>query len=94
MMNDCSYLRIYTGQSKLNHHLQSARVLPNSGSLSGHGERGNIELISFNLTSVILATDNFSAANKLGEGGFGVVYKVIFLTLEVIKSPLQISFNF
>ena len=30
----------------------------------------------FSLKSVSAATDNFSDANKLGEGGFGPVYKV------------------
>jgi hypothetical protein len=31
--------------------------------------------IEFNMIKV--ATENFSSANKLGEGGFGVVYKVM-----------------
>ena len=30
---------------------------------------------SFSFASVSAATDNFSDANKLGEGGFGPVYK-------------------
>ncbi|KAI3909860.1 hypothetical protein MKW92_048515, partial [Papaver armeniacum] len=35
----------------------------------------NTESMQFNFSTVIAATDNFSEANKLGEGGFGSVYK-------------------
>ncbi|XP_035542286.1 receptor-like serine/threonine-protein kinase SD1-6 isoform X2 [Juglans regia] len=35
----------------------------------------DVELPLFSYESVLAATDNFSAANKLGEGGFGPVYK-------------------
>lgn len=35
------------------------------------------ELQIFSFESVALATDYFSDANKLGEGGFGPVYKVL-----------------
>ncbi|XP_077254011.1 receptor-like serine/threonine-protein kinase SD1-8 isoform X1 [Tasmannia lanceolata] len=35
----------------------------------------DLELPSFDLGIVAIATDNFSVANKLGEGGFGPVYK-------------------
>ena len=36
----------------------------------------NRELKIFNFQTIAAATDNFSTANKLGEGGFGPVYKV------------------
>ena len=35
-----------------------------------------VKMPLFSFTSVSAATDNFSDANKLGEGGFGPVYKV------------------
>ncbi|CAL5408589.1 unnamed protein product [Camellia sinensis] len=35
----------------------------------------NAELPLFNLTNIVVATDNFSSSNKLGRGGFGTVYK-------------------
>ncbi|KAG1368213.1 receptor-like serine/threonine-protein kinase SD1-8 [Cocos nucifera] len=34
-----------------------------------------LELPLFELSTIVVATDNFSIANKLGEGGFGTVYK-------------------
>jgi len=34
-----------------------------------------IKLFSFD--SMVKATDNFSISNRLGQGGFGIVYKVI-----------------
>ena len=33
---------------------------------------------TFSYAELRTATDDFSAANKLGEGGFGPVYKVIY----------------
>ncbi|KAK9932428.1 hypothetical protein M0R45_019666 [Rubus argutus] len=43
------------------------------------GGRNDTELPLFNLRSILAATNNFSEANKLGEGGFGPVYKGILL---------------
>ena len=34
------------------------------------------ELEYFKLSTITVATNNFSPANKLGQGGFGSVYKV------------------
>jgi hypothetical protein len=39
-------------------------------------DKKDAELPLFSYESVSSATNNFSAANKLGEGGFGPVYKV------------------
>ena len=36
----------------------------------------NLQVLSY--TTVKNATDNFSSQNKLGEGGYGPVYKVIY----------------
>jgi hypothetical protein len=36
------------------------------------------DLIVFGYLTIKVATDNFSEDNKLGEGGFGAVYKVAF----------------
>ncbi|WJZ96106.1 hypothetical protein VitviT2T_014827 [Vitis vinifera] len=35
----------------------------------------SVESLEFNLNSIRVATENFSDANKLGQGGFGIVYK-------------------
>ena len=40
------------------------------------GGKEDIELPIFDLTAIANATDNFSRENKLGEGGFGSVFKV------------------
>jgi hypothetical protein len=40
------------------------------------GGKQDMVLPIFDLTAITKATDNFSNDNKLGEGGFGPVYKV------------------
>ncbi|GLT31293.1 hypothetical protein SLA2020_060390 [Shorea laevis] len=38
-------------------------------------EDDNAEALQFDFNTIRIATDNFSSMNKLGEGGFGAVYK-------------------
>ncbi|KAF2317371.1 hypothetical protein GH714_020847 [Hevea brasiliensis] len=39
------------------------------------GSMSHPEIAFFNLSTILAATDSFSPANKLGQGGFGMVYK-------------------
>lgn len=48
----------------------------------------NIKLYSYK--ELRIATENFSPANKIGEGGFGSVYKVVVLVM--ILSFLCVKF--
>ncbi len=57
--------------------------LIDSGEFREEGE-SEIDLPSFDLESILAATDNFSDANKLGQGGYGPVYKVMSITLLYI----------
>jgi hypothetical protein len=51
------------------------------GGIHGRDQDNSGEMHYFNLSTMQAATNNFSDANKLGEGGFGPVYKVKRLTL-------------
>ncbi|THG00637.1 hypothetical protein TEA_011640 [Camellia sinensis var. sinensis] len=42
----------------------------------------NIDLPIFNIVTITNATNNFSISNKIGEGGFGLVYKAWKLWIE------------
>lgn len=47
----------------------------------------------FTLRQIKMATRNFSASNKIGEGGFGPVYKVIVesLCLELCSKSQKLD---
>ncbi|CAL8139769.1 unnamed protein product [Prunus armeniaca] len=51
------------------------RMSQTLSNISAGGGNNDTELPLFDLWSILAATDNFSEANKLGEGGFGPVYK-------------------
>lgn len=51
-------------------------------------EREDMELPLFDFTTIADATDNFSSNNKLGQGGFGPVYKVMQLYANWNELPL------
>lgn len=55
----------------------------NNFSLTSKTEFGDMDLQTgiFTLRQIKAATKNFEAENKLGEGGFGAVYKVIICYL-------------
>ncbi|XP_048433632.1 G-type lectin S-receptor-like serine/threonine-protein kinase At4g27290 [Pyrus x bretschneideri] len=76
------------------------KTLRNGGSIGGRmrevvrnvsagGGRNETELPLFSLRSILAATNNFSESNKLGEGGFGPVYKGILTENEVAIKRLS-----
>ena len=54
--------------------------LIDSGEFQEEDEKG-IDVPFYDLESIRVATNNFSDENKLGQGGYGPVYKVISATL-------------
>lgn len=44
-----------------------------------------IDSLILDLATLRVATDNFDESNKLGEGGFGAVYKVVIISFHCIR---------
>lgn len=66
-----SALYLYDGERKVKNLIESGRF-------KGDDTEG-FDVPFFELESILVATDYFSNANKLGQGGFGPVYKVMYL---------------
>lgn len=56
--------------------LMDGMVIPSDIHLSTENITEDLLLPSTDFEVIVKATDNFSNSNKLGEGGFGIVYKV------------------
>ena len=53
-----------------------------SGDTNSNREE-NLEFRLFDMNVISAATNNFATDSKIGQGGFGPVYKVIILCFEV-----------
>lgn len=61
-------LHLYDNERRVKDLIESGRFKED--------DTNGIDIPFFDLESILVATDNFSNANKLGQGGFGPVYKV------------------
>lgn len=57
-------------------------VIASRRDYSGETNSAELDVPLFDFNTIAQATDNFSDNNKLGQGGFGSVYKVIFFILR------------
>ncbi|CAL2274311.1 unnamed protein product [Prunus armeniaca] len=57
------------------------------------GQKEDLELPLFDLAAVVCATKNFSNNNKLGEGGFGSVFKQTRGHDQMSKSITEMQYN-
>ncbi|GJY17217.1 G-type lectin S-receptor-like serine/threonine-protein kinase, partial [Tanacetum coccineum] len=74
----CVILALYAARRKKNRSLKSILLDPapaRENNYTNEGHKEDEELSSLNLSMIAKSTNNFSINNKLGEGGFGPVYK-------------------
>ena len=64
--------------------LLTANQPENQVTISKVESQEDLEFPLFEFATIQAATNNFSAANKIGEGGFGPVYKVEIYLLIVL----------
>ena len=66
---------------------ERGNVHPNSSDANFLGNHTNQvklqEQLCINFKKLVIATNNFHEANKLGQGGFGSVYRVMLLPVEL-----------
>ncbi|KAH6790516.1 receptor kinase 3 [Perilla frutescens var. frutescens] len=65
-------------------YLLNAPTIPSKRDHSGEAAADEIELPLFDITTLVIATNKFSDENKLGQGGFGIVYKGVLAEGEEI----------
>ncbi|KAL4563135.1 hypothetical protein LXL04_027168 [Taraxacum kok-saghyz] len=64
--------------------LKDGVILPSRRDYHGDTVMDELELPLFDFTTLAIATNNFSDTNKLGQGGFGCVYKGTLMEGEVV----------
>ena len=52
-------------------------------------EKKEVDLPMFSFASISAATNNFSIENKLGQGGFGPVYKVRLVSVALVHFRIK-----
>lgn len=69
---------IFVGKkTRLNHFSSEDHIVLKDTLQEDDLSKESYELPIYKFQQIIAATENFSYRNKLGEGGFGAVYKVI-----------------
>ena len=76
----CFYLRFFEGHTPA----KASKVKENYVEGAGDFNNNVPNMQVFSLANIEAATNNFSIENKLGEGGYGPVYKVI-KHLQILK---------
>ncbi|KAG6385518.1 hypothetical protein SASPL_154354 [Salvia splendens] len=79
-------LFLYSQKRKKQNHQQQESEMDIQYPNESHEE---LELPMYDISTIIKATDDFSANNKLGEGGFGPVYKGVLEGQEVAVKRLS-----
>lgn len=54
-----------------------------ASNLESNGRKGS-DLMVFSFATIVTATNDFASENKLGEGGFGPVYKVLLSLIFIV----------
>lgn len=86
-----SNIRRYSARQLYDSERQ-VKELIDSGRFKEDSSNG-IDVPFYNLESILAATDNFSNINKLGQGGFGLVYKGKFPGGQVLAVKRLSSFS-
>ncbi|GLT66348.1 hypothetical protein SLA2020_387160 [Shorea laevis] len=83
-------VRKIKGTRRQNNYRSSSSFLKDTTNTKDLDENTNAGLQFFDLSTIAAATNNFSPENKLGEGGFGPVYKgVLFNGKEIAIKRLS-----
>lgn len=73
------------GLSERSHdYILNEAVIPSKRDYTDEVKTDELELPLFDFGTIVMATNNFSDTNKLGQGGFGCVYKGMLLEGEEI----------